>query len=299
MKIQFNKRSGRSFPKFAFRTSVLLMLFMSVVNLGYLMAQKLLVSTSDLLRDVVGGSDYLYRTDAFIALRTSMIIPAFGIVILVFIGLSLGHYATFGPKDMSGRGVEDEIPWWNLFERILHGLIAIAFVVLLVSGLLITFGRYFGGGSPTLFLRQIHEYAGFVFVPALVITALMWIREALPRAYDMKWLVHFGGYLGYKGHLPSGKFNAGQKVWYWIMFIAGVLLVLSGLGLFYQYGDMSDLRLYVVIHFYASIPVILMFLVHLYMTTLGTKGTLQGMFNGKMSKSALSAYHSESRELKS
>ena len=51
-------------------------------------------------------------------------------------------------------------------------------------------GREAGGGG-SLMLRQLHEYSGFVFIPALVVTVLMWIREALPKAYDMNWLAHF------------------------------------------------------------------------------------------------------------
>jgi formate dehydrogenase subunit gamma len=297
MTIQFKRRPGKWFLSFSVRTFVLLFSFLFLANFGYLLAQGLLIDPSVLLRNAIGGSDYLFQTDLFIALRESPIIPIFGIAIIVFVVLSLGHLFTFGPKDMSDEG-GDEIPWWNLFERVIHGIIAVAFVLLFISGLLITFGRYFGGGGPTLFLRQIHEFSGFVFVPALAIVILMWIREALPKLYDLQWIAHFGGYLGYKGSLKSGKFNAGQKLWYWIMLACGVLLSWSGLFLFFQVGMMSDLRMYVLIHFFAAIPIMLMFLVHLYMTTLGTKGTFKGMINGKISKKGATSYHSEAAQLK-
>jgi formate dehydrogenase subunit gamma len=297
MKIHLKNRSGKASLSFVWRAVLLLTVLLSLTNIGFLMAQGLILDTSQLLRNVLGGADYLRQTDLFISIRSSMIIPSFGIAILVFIGLSLGHFFTFGPKDMTGKGEADAIPWWNLFERIIHWIIAVSFVILLISGLLITFGRYFGGGAGTYYLRHLHEYSGFVFTPALVITVLMWIKESLPKFYDVQWLLHFGGYLGYKGQLKSGKFNAGQKQWYWIMTVTGVLLAWSGLGLFFQWGKMSELRFYVILHFFSSIPMILMFLVHLYMTTIGTKGSFMGMINGKMSKSAAESFHSESSTL--
>jgi formate dehydrogenase subunit gamma len=174
---------------------------------------------------------------------------------------------------------------------------AAVFVILLVSGLLITFGRFFGGGGPTLFLRQVHDFAGFVFVPTLVVSIVMWAKHAIPKGYDLNWFARMGGYLGYKGELRSGKFNAGQKVWFWIMAICGILLSWSGLSLFFQVGSMSNLRIYVLVHFFSAIPIILMFLVHLYMASLGTKGAFMGMINGKMSKKAALAHHSESPQL--
>ena len=33
-----------------------------------------------------------------------------------------------------------------------------------------------------------------------------------------------GGYLGYKGEVPAGRFNAGQKMFYWYTAIFGVIM---------------------------------------------------------------------------
>ncbi|MEE8435709.1 MAG: formate dehydrogenase subunit gamma [bacterium] len=304
MKVQLKKHRGRSYFSFAARSALLLFLFMAVVNFGYLLAQGESSTLSDRLLEVVGAADFINQ-GMFLDLRSSMFIPSFGIAILVFIGLSLGHLFAFGAKDMRGPGGADDIPWWNLFERVIHWIIAVVFVLLFISGLLITFGSYVGGGGLTLFLRKVHEYSGFVFAPALLITFLMWVKEALPKGYDIAWITKAGGYLGYKGKLVSGKFNAGQKVWFWIMAICGLLLTWTGLGLFFgmdlgfSSAANSTMGTYVVIHFFSAIPIILMFLVHLYMTTLGTKGAFNGMINGKISKSAAMSFHSDSSVLKS
>jgi cytochrome b subunit of formate dehydrogenase len=40
-----------------------------------------------------------------------------------------------------------------------------------------------------------------------------------------------------------------------------------------------------------------MFVAHLYMTTVGTKGAFMGMINGRFSKTAAQKFHSEAPEL--
>lgn len=297
MKIHLKRRSRKWFFSFSARTMLLLGVFLLVSNVGYLLAQSLLIDPATLMRTAIGGTDYMLQTNFFVQLRNSAIVPSFAIAIAVFIVLALGHFFAFGPKDMTAESEEDMIPWWNLFERVVHGIMAIVFLILFISGLLITFGRFFGGGGPTLLLRQAHEFSGFVFVPVLLVTVVMWVRHALPKAYDLEWFKHLGGYLGYKGELKSEKFNAGQKVWFWIMAICGVLLSWSGISLYFQAGNMSNLRTLVIVHFFAAIPIMLMFLVHLYMASMGTKGTFMGMINGKFAKKAAMAYHSETPQL--
>jgi formate dehydrogenase subunit gamma len=296
MRIRKKPRSRRWVVSYLWRSAVLLGLFVLVSNIGYVLAQGL--RDPQLLRTSIGVTDFPRQVDLFMRLRESAIIPSFGIAILVFIVLSLGHFFAIGPKDLSLRGEQDAIPWWNLFERILHGLMAISFVVLAISGLAITFGRSLGGGTPTLVLRALHEYSGFVFTPCMVILAVTWARHAIPRSYDVEWFTKVGGYLGYKGKLTSDKFNAGQKLWFWIMVVAGVLLAWSGFSQFYSVGTVLERRNDVIIHLLAAIPIILMFVVHLYLSTIGTKGAFMTMINGRFSKTAAMAHHPMAPELR-
>ena len=296
MSIRLKPRSRRWTAAYLWRSTVLLGLFVALSNIGYVLAQGL--RDPQLLRTSLNVAQFPRQVDYFMTLRDSAIIPSFGIAMLAFIVISLGHFFAIGPKDLSARDDADLIPWWNLFERIVHAISAIAFVILGISGLAITFGRYMGGGTPTLVLRTLHDYSGLVFTPCVIVLALLWVRHAIPRSYDMEWFTHAGGYLGYKGKLTSGKFNAGQKLWYWIMVIAGLLLVYSGLMQYFEIGTVLQRRTDVIIHFFAAIPIILMFLVHLYMSTLGTRGTFMGMINGRFSKTAAQNYHSEAPELR-
>lgn len=281
---------------FFWRSGVLLSLFVLISNIGYVLAQGL--RDPQLLRTSIGVAEYPRQVDFFIVMRESALIPSFGIALIVFVILALGHFFLFGSKDMSIKNEQDAIPWWTLTERILHGIIAVAFIVLLVSGLAITFGRYFGGGTSTLVLRTSHEYAGFVFIPVLVILTVMWIPHGIFRNYDWKWFAHAGGYLGYKGNLVSGKFNAGQKQWYWFMVVFGLILSVTGVLVFFQFGSVYNMRTYMVLHLLASIPLILMFVAHLYMTTLGTTGAFMGMINGRFSRTAAQSFHPEAPDLR-
>jgi len=42
----------------------------------------------------------------------------------------------------------------------------------------------------------------------------------------VKWMMIVGGYLSKeKKPIPAGKFNAGQKMWYWIATLGGMVMV--------------------------------------------------------------------------
>ncbi len=297
MKIRLKQRSAKWTRSFFLRSSVLLSLMFAIISAAYVAAEVGMKDPADLWKDAV-ANNALVGFGAFLSLRTSFLVPAFAIAMAAFIVIALAHFFTFGPKDMSAKGPKDEIPWWTLAERIIHGIVLITFVILMVTGLAITFGRYLGGGSGTLTMRQFHEFSGFVFAPFIVLMVLIWVRHALPHAYDLEWLKHAGGYLGYKGDLTSGKFNAGQKFWFWVMAIASLILVWTGLSLYFQYGPLPTLRMYVVLHVAATVPIVLMFIVHLYMTTLGAKGSFMGMINGKFSRTAAKKFHAQAPELR-
>ena len=298
MKRLQRRRSKEPMSAFAFKAAVILTGFVVLANVGYLLAQTLVADPNLLLRQAIGGNQFLFNVDVFLYLRSSPVIPIFGVAIVVFVAIALGHYFTFGAKDMTIQDPADAIGWWSLTERVIHGIVVVSFLVLLISGLSITFGRFFGGGTVRLVLRIMHEYAGFVYLPVFVIMVLMWIREALPKGYDLKWFAKFGGYLGYQGTLVSGKFNAGQKVYFWVMAITGIFHAWSGLMLVFQAGGMMEMRYYVVMHFIATIPMVLMFVVHAYLTTLGIKGSFMGMIHGRFSKTAAQHYHSDATPLK-
>lgn len=317
MSIRFKRRSAQWTVSFFTRGAVITVLLAVAMHAGFVVAQALRGDPNDLVRNAVSGN-----LTTFTAWRESALLPSFAIAIVAFIIIALGHFFTFGPKDYTPKGPGDLIPWYNLFERIIHAIVLVAFVILMVTGLMVTYGRWVGGGGLPLTLRQLHELAGFVYIPSVLIMILMWIKDALPAAYDLQWLIHAGGYLGYKGELKSGRFNAGQKIWFWIVVVTAVVHTWTGLALFFQSGAapapsgawsgnnpfvpnlyaqagaLESLRTYAMLHLIATIPVVLMFIVHVYMAAFGARGALGSIIHGQFSRTAALKYHSEAAQLK-
>src|SRR3989475_8079805 len=121
----------------------------------------------------------------------------------------------------TGRLIERFTP----FERYTHWVVAISFVILGISGLVMMLGKYvlLPVIGYTLFAwlaqlsKHLHNFVGPVFVVSLLMFIVMFIKDNLPRLYDIKWFANLGGMIS-GGHVPSGRLNAGEKV----SFSAGV-----------------------------------------------------------------------------
>jgi formate dehydrogenase subunit gamma len=114
---------------------------------------------------------------------------------------------------------------------------AAAFFVLLVSGLVL----YLSSLSQTVsrpLVKDVHFYTGIAWAAALVTLVLAGDRRALRRtlreldlfdADDRRWL---------RGRrTPQGRFNAGQKLNFWLTAAFAVLFLVTGLLLWYGERD--------------------------------------------------------------
>jgi formate dehydrogenase subunit gamma len=207
------------------------------------------------------------------------------------------HYFRYGPKDMRPRGPEDRVLWWWWVERVIHWVCATAFTVLLVSGVQLFLT---GGGLPgatTRLMRSLH--VGEPYLASGGVLFLLWFREAVPRRYDSAWVRHLGGYFGHKGHLPAGKFNAGQKFWFWVASLTSIAMAVTGYRLQYTYTRF-DAEYYpqLLIHLGAAIVFLATISVHIYLSIIAVKGSLWGMLSGSIGRTGARALHSEADELK-
>jgi formate dehydrogenase subunit gamma len=108
-------------------------------------------------------------------------------------------------------------------ERIVHWTMAISFSILAISGLVILFGKHvllpiFGHtlfGWLTYILKNPHNLSGPVFTVAIVVAFVLFVRDNLPSRDDLTWIARAGGLLT-GSHVPSHRFNAGEKLWFWI-----------------------------------------------------------------------------------
>ena len=86
----------------------------------------------------------------------------------------------------------------------MHWLTAGTFIILAISGLNVTFGKtlllpLIGPEAFTGFsqwAKYAHNYLSFPFTLGLVFILLMWIKDNIPNAVDVRWLKQGGGLVG-------------------------------------------------------------------------------------------------------
>ncbi|MDH3894306.1 MAG: formate dehydrogenase subunit gamma, partial [Chromatiales bacterium] len=129
--------------------------------------------------------------------------------------------------------------------------------------------------------KPIHDYLAVPFAVFFVIALLKWMHHNWPKAYDLKWILQGGGYLG-GGHPPAGFANAGHKMLYWTLVFAGGAMVVSGVFLLFPNlgTGREGMQLANLIHGITSLICIAFICLHIYLATIGSEGSLEGMLTG-------------------
>ncbi len=225
-----------------------------------------------------------------------------GWLLIVVTALIALYYYTKGALKLhekpTGRMIERFSPW----NRILHWTTAISFVILAVTGMIILFGRYvlipmFGYGLSSWLAaigKNLHNFVGPVFAVCVILMFVTFVKDNLPKAYDWLWVRKLGGMFGDRGHVPSGRFNAGEKVWFWLGVTAcGVVVSVTGFVLdFPNFGQgRGTMQLVNVIHASVGMLFIAMGLGHIYMGTIGVEGAYESMRNGMVDEAWAREHH--------
>jgi len=156
-------------------------------------------------------------------------------VLLVF-------YLIRGPIKIDSGLSGSRIVRFNDIERAGHWLLAVSFIILAITGLNLIYGRDVlmpimgkdAFATMSQVFKYLHNYVGFAFMLGLVLTFVLWVRHNFPNRHDVVWLAQGGGLLTH-AHPPAKKFNAGQKILFWLVILSGVSLSLSGLALLFPY----------------------------------------------------------------
>lgn len=241
--------------------------------------------------------------EAWREVRNKWLIPYGGALLLIVLGaIALFHWR-IGPMKVGGVPTGRKVERFTPFERSVHWTNAAAFSVLAVSGVVLAFGKFFllpVIGS-TLFgwlayaLKNAHNFAGPLFAVSLLIMIITFVRDNFPDRGDLVWLLKGGGILS--GHeIPSGRFNAGEKIVFWgAVLVLGLTVVGSGLvmdkllpGLAYERSTMQIAHM---VHSMANILMLVMTMGHIYMGTLGTDGALEGMKTGYVDETWAREHH--------
>ncbi len=249
------------------------------------------------------GSTYTNAGEAWRQVRNNFIIPYGGAFMLIVLGAIALFYWGKGTMRLHGQETGRQIERFTPFERSAHWANAIAFVILAVSGIFMAFGKYFilpvvGStifGFVTYLLKNAHNFAGPLFAVSLPIVFFTFVKDNLPKREDWGWLLRFGGMLGGQ-EVPSHRFNAGEKVLFWLgVFLLGGIVIASGLvldmlipGLIYERSTMQIAHM---IHAVATVIMMAMFMGHIYMGTLGMQGAYKAMRTGYVDETWAKEHH--------
>lgn len=139
----------------------------------------------------------------------------------------------------SGRTVER----FTDLDRFAHWLSAVSFLILAITGLNVVYGKYvlLPILGPEVFSwitqagKYAHNFVAFPFMAGVILMFVLWVRYNIPQMHDLVWLAKGGGLFSSNVHPPSERFNAGQKIIFWLVVLGGVSLSMSGLALLFPY----------------------------------------------------------------
>ncbi|HXW26630.1 MAG TPA: formate dehydrogenase subunit gamma [Xanthobacteraceae bacterium] len=224
-----------------------------------------------------------------------------GIAIFGILLLLTTFYLWRGTLHFKGGRSGRKMLRFTAFERFVHWLTTVAFFVLALTGLNIAFGKkiLLPLIGPEAFsawaeaAKYAHNFTSFPFTIGVVLMFLLWVASNLPTRVDFEWMKHGGGMFGGE-EPPALKFNAGEKLIFWIVVIGGGAAATTGyILLFPFYGTgIAGMQAAQITHSVVAFLYIAATFVHIYMGTLGTEGALEGMWSGEVDVNWAKSHHS-------
>lgn len=240
--------------------------------------------------------------EAWRRLRPSLYSAGGGLIAIALV-LLMAFYAVRGPIGVEEKPTGRYIRRFSATERIAHWTMGLSFVLLAITGLVLTFGKFLllpvvgyalFGWLATL-SKNLHNFVGPIFAVVLPVFIVIYLRHNIPAAYDFKWFAQLGGLLTPRGqHPPSGKFNAGEKALFWLLVcVLCVMLVVSGLVLNFPNFEQTrqQMQLANSVHLVAAMLGIAMACFHVYLGTIGHKGAYEAMRYGYVEESWAREHH--------
>ena len=184
-------------------------------------------------------------------------------------------------------------------ERLCHWAIVACFFLAATSGLAWFFPTFSWLsvflGSPQM-ARVLHPFLGIAVFAGLCYMFARFVKHNLPAETDRLWFRNVGKVVmgDHSARLRIGKYNAGQKVLFWAIMAAIVVLLISGLimwrAYFAEFFPIPVLRLAILAHSVAGIGLILLILGHVYLA-IWVRGSISGMVTGYVSKAWARQHH--------
>ena len=180
---------------------------------------------------------------------------------------------------------------YSFFERMVHWEVGVTFIYLLLSGMALAYPRmawmmtWLGGGQT---VRALHPWVGVAFTVGIVLMVFLWAKPMRFEPVDREWIRRMRSYAtsGHSG-LDTGRYNAGQKGYYWFIVVFGLILMVSGIPLWFPSlfdAGSGVARASRLIHHLSYLAMLAGFLIHVYMSSVMMPGTMSGMTSGKVSR---------------
>jgi formate dehydrogenase subunit gamma len=244
-------------------------------------------------------------------------------VLLGVIALLALFFAIRGRIRIEAGRSGHRIQRFNGVERFAHWLTATTFVVLALTGLNMLYGRYvlrplLGPeifSALTLGGKYAHNYLAFGFMLGLVMLFVLWVFPNLPNHHDVIWLLKGGGMLKRGVHVSAKKFNAGQKIVFWLVILGGVSVSLSGIMLLFpfelsMFGEtfawinwafgtdypaqltaMQEMQFAQAWHAIVGLVLTAIIIGHIYIGTIGMEGAFDAMGSGEVDENWAREHH--------
>ena len=241
----------------------------------------------------------------FTVIQSTYVKPMLLFVLIVIPLAFIVHYTLVGPKRFSHKG--KSIMMFPLFKRINHGVAAISFMIIVPTGIIMIFGSTFGGGTFVRLCKDAHAIAAPLFFLSVIPMLITWFSRMLfsPKD-DIRWLKIVGGYLSKeKKPVPAGMFNMGQKIYFWIVTLGGLVMIATSVILYfvdfeviapileyYSISQIDMLRISALTHNIIGTVIVAMFMVHIYMSVFAIEGAYKSMIDGKMHEEEVKILHS-------
>ncbi len=185
-------------------------------------------------------------------------------------------------------------------ERVLHAAAAVSYVYLLLTGLafwtpaLYWIAIVLGGGFLT---RAVHPWAGVVFSAVVAWMLWVWRRDMRTTEADRAWRRAMRAYIRNEDDLVpgAGRFNFGQKTFFWVMVWGTLALLVSGIVLWVPQAIPAELRVVrevaVLLHATAALVTIGAFIVHVYMSLAVVPGGAGAILHGEVTEEWARHHH--------
>jgi formate dehydrogenase subunit gamma len=233
--------------------------------------------------------------------RNGPLVQYGGWLLVIVLAVLAAFYLIKGTIKLKAARTGRLIERFNAVERASHWTMAISFVFLALTGITMLFGKYLilpwlgyaGFSWLTILGKNIHNFVGPLFIFALVVSFLIFVKDNMIERIDIEWLTKLGGMFSDK-EVPSGRFNGGEKAWFWggLVFL-GALVSVTGLILdFPNWNQGRELMQQAnVVHAVCAVLFISASFGHIYLGTIGMEGAYKGMREGYVDEEWAREHH--------